>query len=336
LGGSRSFLSDLEQVHVRRLFGRSLRLEAVAGLGIALAVPALAFSADNPRGVATQTTMTAQTADRAGHTLATVSIEVAGADGLPVTGAVSIDDHGKPLAGVALNADGRATATVELVGGEHSLRATYQGDSTHIQSISGISSMEATVSGTPDFSVSIAPTTLSLKQGQSGSVTASVSPINAASLPAPVFVTLSCTGLPDQTKCSFTPENVQITPSATASIPSSMVIATQGASLAQSTARQSSSVAWAILLPGSLGLVGLAFGARRRRWLSRVALAALVGFISMMSATACSPLYNYHNHGPTQNLPTPAGTFNVTIAAQSSNGVSATTHFATMVLTVTK
>ena len=325
---------------MRRLFGRSLRLEAVAGLGIALAVPAPALGADSARGVATQTTMTAQTSDLAGHTRAAVSIEVIGEDGLPASGAVAITDHGKPLSGVALNAEGKAKATIELVAGEHSLKAVYQGDQTHAASTSAVSGLQAMAAAAPDFSVSVAPVTLSLKQGQSGSASALVTPINPSSLPAPIFVTLSCSGLPDQTKCTFTPENVQVTPAATTAITSSMVIATQSGSLSTKAVPapgfRANPVAWAVLLPGGLGLTGLAFAGRRRRWLSRVMLLTLVGFVAMVGATACSPLYNYRNHGPTPNLPTPTGTFNVTIAAQSSNGVTATTHFATMALTVTQ
>ena len=325
---------------MRRLFCRGLRLEAVAGLGIALAVPALAAGADSPRGAATQTTMRAQTSDQGGHTRATVSIEVTSEDGLPASGAVSINDQGKPLAGVALDAQGHASATLELPAGDHTLKAVYQGDATHLASASPISSMQAMAAASPDFSVSVAPATLSLKQGQSGSVTATITPINPGSLPAPIFVTLSCSGLPDQTKCTFTPENVQITPESNGGIISSMVIATQAGSLsakAGPTEREKSSpIAWAVLLPGGLGLAGLAFGARRRCSLSRMALIGFIGLVTVLGATGCAPLYNYRNHGPTPNLPTPTGTFNVTIAAQSSNGVTATTHLATMALTVTQ
>jgi hypothetical protein len=331
------FSQDLEQVHVRRLFRRGLRLEMVAGLGFALAVPASAFCADQAQGVATQTTLTAQTVDQGGRTRATVSVQVTGEDGLPASGAVSINDHGKPVAGAVLNTEGRVTTTLDLTGGEHSLKAVYQGDAAHLASTSSVSGIQAMAAAAFDFSVAVAPATLSLKQGQSGSVIASVVPVNASSLPAPIFVTLSCSGIPDQTKCTFTPENVQISPTSATAITSSMVIATQGASLPQaSVARRGDSVAWAVLLPGGLTLAGLAFGARRRRWLSRVALMGLVGFVTVLGATACSPLYNYKNHGPTQNLPTPAGTYNVTIAAQSSNGVSATTNYTQMALTVTQ
>jgi hypothetical protein len=84
----------LEQVHVRGIDCRSLRLELVAGLGIALAMSALTLAAESARGVATQTTMSAETRDLGGRTQATVTVTVSGEDGLPATGAVAISDHG--------------------------------------------------------------------------------------------------------------------------------------------------------------------------------------------------------------------------------------------------
>ena len=96
-----------------------------------------------------------------------------------------------------------------------------------------------------------------------------------------------------------------------------------------------SPVAWAILLPGMLGLGGLAWGARRRRWLQRLALVALIGLVTALGTTACKPTFNYYYHGPVPNPATPSGTYTVTITAQSTNGVSAITTNTTMVLTVT-
>src|ERR1019366_10371322 len=209
------------------MFSRGLRLELVAGFGIALAMPPLALAATTSRGVASQTTLTAETRDVAGHTEATFSINVLGADGLPASGAVVIEDQGKSLAGVVLNAQGHASSTLALPPGAHSLSAIYTGDAAHQQSTSPRAAIQAQAGTTPDFTVSVAPATLTLKQGQSGSVVASVTPVNAASLTAPMFVTLSCSGLPDQTSCTFTPENVEISPNATTAVPSSMVLATQ-------------------------------------------------------------------------------------------------------------
>jgi hypothetical protein len=287
----------------------------------------------------TQTTLLVDTRDVNGHTQANIFVAVSGSDGLGAPGAITITDGGKSLAGFVLDAQGQAASTLTLPGGSHSLRAVYSGDSTHATSSSSVSPLAATAGTTPDFSASVAPATLSLKQGQSGSAVVTITPINAASLAAPMFVTISCAGLPDQTTCTFTPENIEIPVGAATGITSSMVVATQGASLATTHpqgVRKGNPVAWAILLPGFLGLGGLAFGVRRRRFLSRLAMLSLVAFVGVLGSTACSPLYNYRNHGPTQNLPTPTGTYNVTITAQSSNGVTATTHTTTVALTVTK
>jgi hypothetical protein len=118
-----------------------------------------------------------------------------------------------------------------------------------------------------------------------------------------------------------------------------MVIQTYAASSVKAAppatpGKRSSPIAWAFLLPGALGLGGLAFGARRRRWLSRFLLVALVGLVTMLGATACNPRYYYLNHGPPINPATPAGTYNITVTAQSSNGVTAITHSTNFVLVV--
>lgn len=327
------FFFHLEQVHVIRMF----RLRVAIFL-CAIAVPALAAPAAVQQQH-TQTTLLVDTRDVNGHTEANLFVDVSGSDGLAAHGTITITDAGKAIAGFVLDAQGQFSSTLELPGGAHSLRAIYSGDSIHATSTSSVAPLAATAGTTPDFSVSIAPATLSLKQGQSGSAVVTVTPINAASLAAPMFVTISCAGLPDQTSCTFTPENIEIPVGAAAGINSSMVLATQGSSIARlqpASIRTAHPVAWAILFPGTLGLGGLAFGFRRRRVLSRLILLTLVAFVGVLGSTACSPLYNYRNHGPTPNLPTPTGTYNVTISAQSSNGVSATTHTTSLALTVTK
>ena len=101
-----------------------------------------------------------------------------------------------------------------------------------------------------------------------------------------------------------------------------------------SQGKGSSTIAWAILLPGALGLGGLAWGARRLRWLNRLALMGLVAFVTLLGTTACNPQYYYYNHGPGPNLPTPAGSYTVTVTGQSSNGITAITNSTTLALTV--
>jgi len=320
---------------VRWTWGRGLRLKLVTGVSFALALPAVAIAAESPRGQATQTELSAEIHDLNGRTQATLSVSVAGRDGLPAQGAVVIADKGRQLAGVALDAAGRATTELSLLPGEHSLTASYAGDRAHQSSISQVRPVSAVTGTAPDFTVSVSPAAMTLKQGQSGASTASINPINAASLTAPMFVTLSCSGLPDQATCSFTPENVQVSPNATAAVNSSLVLTTVAQSQAQARVVPSgtSRIALALLLPGALGLAGLAFGARRRRWLSCLSLLACLGLIAL-GTTACSPLYNYRNHGPSTNLPTPKGTYMLVVTAQSSNGITATTRSTSLVLTV--
>lgn len=313
---------------------RGMRLELVAGVILALATPAL-WAATDTRGAATQTTLAAETRDAAGHTQGVLEIGVTAEDGEPATGAVVIEDNGKQLAGAALNADGRAKLTVDLAEGEHSLRAVYQGDAAHQGSRSEATDVHAEASTTPDFSISVSPASVTLPLGESGSIVASIKPINNTLLTAPMFVTLSCQGLPDESSCTFTPENIEIlqtscTSTAPCPIKSTMVVQTQ-LGTGSAAVKRSSTVGWAILIPGTLALIGLGW---RRKGFAKLSLLAVVGLVATMGMTACNPRYSYFNHGPPHNPATPAGTYTLTVTAQSNNGVTAINHTATMVLTV--
>jgi Bacterial Ig-like domain (group 3) len=317
---------------VRGFCCRGARLEWVAALGAALALPAWAAG---PQAAmqSTATTLSAETRIQNGNTLASFAVAVKGQDGAPATGAVVIQEDGRQLAGAALSAEGQARLEFALPKGDHNLTAVYGGDSAHQGSVSAAAIVRAQAASTPDFQLSASPASLSLTAGQSGSAVVSLTPLNASSLSGPMFVTLACSGFPDQSSCSFTPENVEILPNATTAISSSMVLTTQARNRTAQL-QWSDPVAWAVVLPGALGLAGLAFSARRRRWLSRLLFVALVGFVSVLGATACAPRYNYYNHGPPYNLPTPSGSYTLQITAQSSNGITATTHTISFALTV--
>lgn len=322
---------------MRFLWCRGLRLELIAGLGLALVLPALAMATENPGSIATETSLTAETHDVNGQTQATLSLAVTGQDGRTAQGMVAISDQGKQIAGVALDSTGHASATLVLAPGGHSLTASYVGDNTHQASTSQVEPVRAATGTTAGFSISVSPGTVSLTQGQSAALTATLTPVNASSLTAPMFVTLSCSGLPDQSSCTFTPENLEILPNATAGVTSSMNLATAARGQFRLAAQRNSSpgrIAWALLLPGAFGLAGIAVGAKRSRWLSRVCLLSVVGLVCVLGTTGCNPLYNFYHHGPSANLPTPAGTYTLLITAQSSNGITATTESTTMTLTV--
>ncbi len=340
---------------MRGLNCRSLRLDWVAGLGLALALAVLPASAAAQQ-IATHTALTVETSEQGGYTQATATVAVTAADGLPASGVVVIQDGDRQLAESVLNAQGVAAPVFSLPAGDHDLRAVYVGDASHLSSASATSDATAQTSSTPGFTLSLAPVPpsalpLTLTAGNAGTIAVAVVPQDNAALTSPMFVTLSCSGLPTLATCTFTPESVEILPTTPASCPanslpsacppvSSMLLQTAGQNTSRLVrpvpiGRTGRPVAWAILLPGMLGLGGLAWGARRRRWLQRMALLALVGLVTALGTTACKPLYNYYNHGPQPNPATPSGTYTVTITAQATNGVTAITNNTTMVLTVT-
>ena len=346
---------SLEQVHVIGINCRKLRLHWVAGFAIALAL----FPAVRAFGLTTtSTSLSAQSSAQACSTsgltttLTTLTITVTGAGGVPA-GTVNIFDNASispvQIASAPLSATGQATVSLYLNNGSHTLQAVYSGNSTFATSGSTYASASVSTQCTASFAVSVSnltpstSSTMTLTAGQSGTATVTVTPsqVFVTSLNdtgAPAFITVSCSGLPTLSSCTFTPESLEVLPGQDAGVNSTMLIQTQaqtaGAVPPAPLGHKSTPVAWAILVPGMLGLGGLAWGARRRRWLQRLSLLALVGLVTAMGTTGCNPRYYYYNHGPGNPPATPTGTYTVTVAGQSSNGVNAITNTTTFQLTV--
>ena len=337
---------NLEQVQVTGMTRRGLRLNRMAWLGLVLSFSLLP-SAAIAQTAATRTTLSVSSTGQPTVTVTDLS------DDAPAVGVVNFEEDGRILGQSLLNAQGQATAAFKLPDGVHNIQAVYAGDASHLSSISAQATIQPqATTGTPGYQLAITPVSpatlpMNLTAGQSGSLNVTVIPVNNAALTGPMFVTLSCSGLPSLSSCSFAPEEVQIVPSTPASCPSGspasacppvslMVISTQAPAPGGSAAsnRTSSSINWALLLPGVLGLGGFAWGARRRRWLQRIALVALLGFVTIVGTTGCSPLYRYYNHGPILAPQTPTGNYTVTITAQSNDGVTSTSNSTTMVLNV--
>jgi hypothetical protein len=299
-------------------------------------------------------------------TLTSATVVVTANAGM-AAGSVSIVDgagsSAVQLASAALDPSGQASFVFYLNDGPHSLSAVYAGDTTFDGSTSVPASLDISSQCSSQFVVSVSnlsgsstsATTLTLTPGQTGTGIATVTPLQTyvSTLTAPVFITISCSGLPDLANCAFTPENVEILPSEYAGVTSSMVIQTYAASTtflspASRPGESSRPIAWAFLLPGALCLGGLTWGARRRRgphgqvfvrgvgrrWLRRLSLLTLLGLVTLLGTTGCNPRYGYKNHGPQPNPATPAGTYTVSVAAQSSNGLTAELSTTTFALTV--
>jgi hypothetical protein len=347
------FTEGLEHVQVICSNRRGLRLQWLRAAGMALAAVVLPAAA-MAQNAATQTTLNVSTTGRPGQTLAAASVSVTDEYGLPASGAVNIQEGQRILASVALDSTGQATARFTLPGGKHALTAVYTGDKSQLSSSSESVEAQAPPSPTPGFQVTLSPVTpssfpMTLTQGQSGTAEVTLTPVNNAALTSPMFITLSCSGLPNETSCTFTPQNISISADTPASCSagspasscppiSSMLLQTQaqesGEQPTASVTTGHSGLAFAILLPGTFGLGFLAWRTRRRRWLSRTSLLVMLGLISTLGLAGCSPLYRYYQHGPGFPPATPTGTYNITVTAQSSNGVTSQTNSTTLVLTV--
>ncbi len=335
---------------------RGLRLELVAGLGVALAaLPVVRAFGQTTTSTALSAQSSTQACPTSGltTTLTTLTVAVTGSGGVP-SGTVNIEDEasGAPvqLASAALSSSGQATVSLYLANGTHTLLAMYAGDSTYQTSTSLPASAPISSQCTTAFAVSlynISPSSssaMTLTAGQSGTAAVTVTPSQefVASLNtsgAPAFVDVSCSGLPSLSSCTFTPESLEILPGQGAGVISSMLIQTQGQGGASALpgapqTRKIGPVVWATMLPGMLGLGGLAWAARGKRWLQRLALVALLGLVTTLGTTACNPRYYYEHHGPPVTPATPTGSFNLTVTGQSSNGVTSISNNTTMVLTV--
>ena len=326
-----------------------LRLELVAGLGFALAMPALAVvpGTTTTMTVQSSTATSMQTGVAVSCSLTTLAVGVTGVSGVPA-GTVTINEGSTALAATALDASGQANFVFALTNGTHSLTAAFAGNTSFPDSTSSVSTVSVSNQCASEFVVtasSLSPTTaantITLTAGQSGTGTITIVPLQSwvSTLSGPAFVTISCSGLSDLAACVFTPENVEILPTQNSGVTSSMVLTTYAASAnsvkpTQLPGTRSTPIAWAFLLPGALVLGGLAFGARRHRFLSRISLVALVGLVSVLGTAGCNPRYSYEHHGPLPNPATPAGTYTVHVTAQTSNGITAVNNYTPVTLIV--
>jgi MYXO-CTERM domain-containing protein len=295
----------------------------VAGLAFVFSVLGMAQAQ-----VATHTQLTSSTSDHG----FTFTAQVSDIAGNPATdGVVTLANAQGASLGSAFVKNGEATFSLDqqLAG---RIYADYSGSQSFRASTAQVqASSDATSSTLPDFTITAAPSALSLTAGQYGTVILTITPLNGFA----DMVTLSCSGNPAASACTFSP--VTLTPLNGKAVTSSLQITTQGASGASLVwpGHSGSHTAYAIVLPGLLALAGL--GAMRRR--SGLNTFRMLGLVALLAAStlglsACSQRYDYLHHPPATNPALPAGTYNITVAAYSNNGASVTSHTLNVTLTV--
>ncbi len=170
------------------------------------------------------------------------------------------------------------------------------------------------VVGNPDFSVSMSAPSLKVTTQGSGSINATVTPINGFT----GSIALNCSGLPSHTTCSFAPALLQANGSDTALV--SVVTITTGVAtvgvVRQIWDHADLLAASGICGIGLLGLVCVPFGRRRRDIQSkraRIAELILVAIILCIGLAGCGRLSE-----PPEKNTTPPGTYTITVTAASS------------------
>jgi len=174
----------------------------------------------------------------------------------------------------------------------------------------------------PDFQLTVNPSSLTIKAGQTGTATFTVTPENGFNSQ----VSFSCNGLPSEAACSFNPASV--TPNGSAATSVVTVTTTAPSAALRPLGRQLRPI-YALVFPGLAMIVGIV--PRRKRALRGMRTLFLLGLLMMTAVlTSCGG-----GSSSTKNSGTPLGTDAVSVTASASGG-GATSHSATLTITITQ
>ena len=164
-----------------------------------LGMVAGAAAAEN--AAATQTTLTVATDNAGPRTRATLTAHVS-AVSARLPGVVNFRSGQTDLGSALVDSEGKASLQTDLLpAGSHPVVAIYQGQSAYLNSISSPSWSRQTYRPQQDSLWRPHLHRLSTAVGGFVSSNVTVTPVNGFN----AFVSLSCTGLPINTTCTFTP-----------------------------------------------------------------------------------------------------------------------------------
>ncbi|MES2390706.1 MAG: Ig-like domain repeat protein [Acidobacteriota bacterium] len=237
------------------------------------------------------------------------------------TGTVTFLDGSSAIGTGTLNGSGAATLTIStLAVGTHSITAQYAAAGIFPASVS--SAKQVIITGTPDFSITNAPPSLTITRGSTGSVTFTVTPLNGYT----GTLKFSCGTLPAYASCSFSPAQLAFTGGAQSPQTATLTLDTTARTMSMlkplARSRPSFSLAGLFAFPGlGLGFLGL----RRRKGSRRIALTLLFGLVALIGATA---LTGCGSHGAQL---TPAGSYTIPVSV----GDGTTSHTLNFSISVT-
>jgi N-acetylneuraminic acid mutarotase len=224
------------------------------------------------------------------------------------TGSVSFYD-GETLLGTANIVSGAAAySTSSLNAGSHSITATYAGTA---EFNSSTSAAVAEIISPADFSLSASPSTQTVYTGESAIYIVTIAPGTGFKLP----VTLSCSQLPAETTCKFSPDTVS-----GGSTTAKLVVQTTAPS-------QSRTLSARVRLTSLAGLLLLFIPRRSSRFRNGWMLTIFVLLIAGTTISGCG------TPGPI-SFGTPAQDPNITITGIATTGSQTLTHTRAVTLNV--
>ena len=163
-----------------------------------------------------------------------------------------------------------------------------------------------------DFSIGVAPTSVTINAGESTSFVATLSPVaNGGAGTYAGTITMQQVGLPSASTGTFTSSTVTIP--GTSAVTTTLNVSTTARPVKTGSLLRGGPL-YATWLPvGGLSLLGLGVGAgfKRRRWLAGMLLGLLTGLVLLQAACGSSSSSTPPSGG------TPAGTYTVTITGSS-------------------
>jgi hypothetical protein len=226
------------------------------------------------------------------------------------------------FAGTGVSFPSGATAITNSSGqAQITAQPTATGALTITATVAGVAtpaSFSETGAVLPSFTLMANPTTLSVPRGQYGTVAINVTPIGGFNQ----AVSFSCSGLPTNSTCSFSPSSVTLNGATTSA--STMTIATTQATSRNDGVPPSSpkDSRWPLAGGGITLALGLFFTGKKKRL---PALLCAVLFLGIGGMTiGCGMGSPYAN----------PGTSTITVTATSGSGASAITRTVTVSITI--
>jgi hypothetical protein len=249
-------------------------------------------------------------------TLQSLSVKVTVSGTPPPTGTVTLTS-GSYTSAITTLSNGSATILIPagaLAIGIDTLTVIYPGDSNYY-SATGTATVTVTVPPAGDFFISASPGSLSVYTVQAAKYTISIVPTNSFNL----TVYLSCSGMPANTTCNFSPATV-----AGGSGSSKLTIQTTAPSPISST--KSPSINYCL---AAIGCVLLLLLPRRLRCLTnlRNALLLLPLLLLGVSLSGCTSQHLLGNG-------TALGTYQITIKGTASSSTQNLAHSTTVTMNV--